>query len=42
MRRIIYDAQKTLTEEEQEKYTEFIITLPTMMKPRLRTDLSTP
>ena len=36
MRRIIYDAQKTLTEEEQEKYTEFIITLPTMMKPEDR------
>ena len=36
MRRIIFDAQKTLTEEEQEKYTEFIITLPTMIKPEDR------
>ena len=33
MKKIIYDAQIDLTEEEQQKYTEFIITLPTKMKP---------
>ena len=36
MRRIIYDAQKNLTEEEQHEYTEFIITLPTKMTPEDR------